>query len=72
LVTILIAAADCENTGADHIGETVSDARPVAAIRDAARQPLGNPEAPFGQREKHDAAIGSEAPAFEGGGHFFA
>ena len=71
IIGILLAAADCKSTGADHIGQTVNDTRPVAAIRYAARQPIGNPGAAFAQREQPDAAIGRETPAVEGRSHFF-
>ena len=71
IVGILIAAADCENAGADHFSETVSDARGIAAVRNAARQPFGDPEAALRQREQHDAAIRSETPTIKSGGHFF-
>ena len=70
IVGILVAAADGEDAGPDHVGEAVGDAGRIAPVRDQPGQPLGDPEAPFRQRQQHDAAIRGEAPAVEGGCDF--
>ena len=43
VVGVLVAAADREHPGSDHVGDRVRDARGIAPIGNAARQPLGHP-----------------------------
>ena len=72
IIGVLVAATDSEDAGADHVGDAVGDPSRIAVIWNALRQPFGNPEAPLGQRQQHDAAIRSETPAVERGGDLLA
>ena len=49
IVGVLVAAADGEDAGADHVGEAVRDAGRIATIRDQPGQSLSDPEAPLRQ-----------------------
>ena len=72
IVAILVAAADREDAGPDHVGEAVDDSGRIAAVRDQAGQPLGNPEAPLRERQQHDTPVRREATAVESGCDFLA
>jgi hypothetical protein len=72
IVGVLIAAADRENAGADHISEPMGDACRMAPIWKAARQPLADAKPALRHGEQHDAAVRGEAPAVEIGCDFLA
>jgi hypothetical protein len=72
IVGVLIAAADREEAGADHIGEGVGDARRIAAIGKAAGQPHGDAEPALRQGEQHGAAVRGNTSAIERGCDFLA
>ena len=79
IVGVLVAPADRENPGADHVGDRVGDARAIAPIGNATRHtlgqaqaPLGQAQAPLGQRKQHHAAVRGHPPAVERGCHFLA
>ena len=57
--------SDGENTCADHVGKRMGDSRAIASIGNVTRQPLGDPQTPFGHRQQHDASIRSQATAVE-------
>ena len=52
--------------------KAVRDARRIADVRNAAREPFGDPEPALGQRQQHDAAVRSDPTAIEGGADFLA
>jgi hypothetical protein len=72
VIAVLIAARDGEDAGADHIRDRVRHAAWIAAIRDEARQPLGNAEPALGLGQEHDTAVGRQAPTVESGGDLLA
>jgi len=50
----------------------MDDPAGIAFVRDHCREPLGKAKPPLRLRQEHDAAIGTEASAVEGGGDLFA
>ena len=72
IVGILVAAADRQHSGADHVGDRVGDPPGIATIGNAASQTLGHAQTPLGQRKQHHAAVRRHAPAVECGGDFLA
>ncbi len=72
IVGILIAAGDGEDAGADHVGAGMADARWIAMVGKAARQPVGDAKTLLGHRQQHHAAIGCEAAAVKIGCDFLA
>ncbi len=72
VIGVLVAAGDRQHAGTQNVGDTVGDQRRVTRIGDQRCQTFGNPDPPLGRRQKHDAAIGRQAPAIEGGGEFLA
>jgi len=46
----------------------MDDPAGIAFVRDHCREPLGKAKPPLRLRQEHDAAIGTEASAVEGGG----
>jgi hypothetical protein len=67
IVGVLIAAADRENAGPDHVSEAVRYPRGIAAVRKDPSEPIGDPKPPLGHGQQHDAAIRREASAVESG-----
>ena len=75
IVAVFVAAGDCENPGAQNIGQPMDDPAGIAFVRDHCRKPLGEAKLPLRlrqQRQQHDAAIRAEASAVKGGGDLFA
>ena len=68
VVGVLVAAADREHASAEHIDKAVDDPRRIAPIRDHPGELVGQAETTIGYRQQHDAAIGTDPPAIEGGG----
>jgi hypothetical protein len=67
---VLVAAADREHAGAEHIDKAVHDPRRIAPIREHPRQIAGQTETPLDHRQKHHAPVRSQAPTIEGGCDF--
>jgi hypothetical protein len=65
VVAVLVATGDRECAGADHVGETVHNARPIAPLGERDGELLGHPDAPVGHGKEHDAAIRCQATAVE-------
>ena len=72
IVTIFVAAGDCENPGTQNIGQPMDNPAGIAFVRDHCREPLGEAKPPLRLRQQHDAAIRAEASAVKGGGDLFA
>ena len=72
IVSVLIAAGDGVDAGADHIGARMNDASLIAVVGKAARQPICNAKTVLRHRQQHDAAIGCEAAAVESSCDFLA
>ena len=71
VVGVLVAAADREHAGAEHIDKAVhDDPRRIAPIREHPGQFDGQTERPLGHRQKHHAPVGGQATAIEGGCDF--
>jgi hypothetical protein len=68
IVSVFVAAGDGEDAGAQDVIDAVGDEGRVARVRDQPRQRRRDPQLPLHQTEQQDAAIGSDAPAVEGGG----
>ena len=66
VVGVLVAAADREHAGAEHVDNAVHDPRRIAPIREHPRQIVGQTETPLGHRQKHHASIRGQAPTIEG------
>jgi len=60
------------DASADHVGARMADARGIAMVGKAARQPVGDAKTLLGHRQQHDAAIGGEAAAIKSGCDFLA
>jgi len=67
VVAVLVAAADREQAGADHVGEPVGDARGIAAVGDQLGEAVGDAETALNSGQKHDATIRGNPPTVEGG-----
>src|SRR4029077_1930604 len=67
IIAVFVTARDGEDAGADHVGKTVHDARPIAPLGKCARQLLGHPDTPVRQGEKHDAPIRCQPSTVECG-----
>jgi hypothetical protein len=65
VVGVLVAGRDQQRPEADHLGDGVLDPRRRARIRDAARQPLGDPEAALDLGQQQNTAVRSQAPGVE-------
>jgi len=65
VVGVLIAAGDCQHTGAQNVGDAVRDEQPIARVGNQRREPLGDPETTLGGREQHHAAVRREASAIK-------
>ena len=66
VVGVLVAAADREHAGAEHIDKAVHDPRRIAPIREHPGQFVGQTETPLGHRQKHHAPVRGQATAIEG------
>jgi len=66
VVGVLVAAADREHAGTEHIDQAVHDPRRIAPIREHPGQIIGQTETPLGHRKKHHAPIRGQAPTIEG------
>ncbi|MGY4447782.1 hypothetical protein ACVWZR_002442 [Bradyrhizobium sp. i1.3.1] len=66
VIGVLVAAADREHPGAEHMDKAVHDPRRIAPIREHPRQIDRQTETPLGHRQKHHAPIRGQAPAIEG------
>ena len=66
VVGVLVAAADREHAGPEHIDEAVHDPRRIAPTREHPGQLVGQTETPLGHRQKHHAPIRGQAPTIEG------
>ena len=58
--------------GADHVSQTMGDARLIAPVRETTGQALGETETPLRHRKQNDAAIRNQAAAVEIGCNFLA
>src|SRR6266496_583362 len=67
IIAVLVAARDGKHAGADHVSKAVHDPRRIAPLGEHQGQLLGHPDAPVGHGEKHDAPIGCQSAAVEGG-----
>ncbi len=72
VVAVFVTGGDGEHAKAQHFGDGVVDARGIARIREAAREPLGDPEPALDFAQKENAGVRGEAPAVEGGADFLA
>ena len=72
VVGILVATSDGEHAGAQDVGDAVRHEQGIARIGNQPCQPIGNPQTALGSGQQHDAAIGGEASAVEGGSDFLA
>jgi hypothetical protein len=70
VVGVLVAAADREHAGAEHVGKAVDDARRVASVREHPSKLGRQAKTPLGHREKHYAAVRGQAAAIEHGCDF--
>ncbi len=67
IIAVLVAARDGKHAGADHVSKAVHDPPRIAPLGEHQGQLLGHPDAPVGHGEKHDAPIGGQPAAVEGG-----
>jgi hypothetical protein len=65
IVSVLVAARNGEDAGADHVRERAGDPRGIATIQKAARQSFGDAKASLRHRQQHDAAVRGQATAVE-------
>jgi len=72
IVGVLVTAGNRQDASAHHVGQRVRDARRIAPIGKATRQSFRDRQPLLGHRKQHHAAIRSQSPAIEGGGHRFA
>ena len=67
VVAVLIAASDCEDAGAHHVGHRMPHPRRVAPVGKERGKAVGNPEPTLGLGQKHHAAVRRHASTVEGG-----
>jgi hypothetical protein len=70
IVGVLVAAGDGVDARPDHVGAGMKDARGIATVGKAARQPIGDAKPTLGHRQQHHAAIRGQASAVKSGGDF--
>jgi hypothetical protein len=67
VVGVLVAEADRESAGADHVGERMRDAHQVTTVRKNPGKPVGDPKPPLSHAQQHGAAVRSKASAVKSG-----
>ncbi len=72
VVGVFVAAGDGQDPGAQDVIDAVRHEQRIARIGNQSRQPVRDPQLALHRAEQHDAAIGRDASAVEGGGQLLA